>query len=125
MTLQGGYNTNSVIVGAVIRGAIEARNPSCPTHLHTSGTAGPAECVFELADDGAGLPPLPDFGINLYLPRAGGTQLANELASHIRADFAAAEEISVMSGVEYLTEGPYHHGPAALLRAVFRKPETV
>ena len=43
----------------------------------------------------------------------------------IRADFAAAEEISVMSGVEYLTEGPYHHGPAALLRAVFRKPETV
>ncbi|MEZ6235716.1 MAG: hypothetical protein R3B68_16155 [Phycisphaerales bacterium] len=46
-----------VIVGAVIRGAIEARNPSCPTHLHTSGTAGPAECVFELADDGAAVEP--------------------------------------------------------------------
>ncbi|MEZ5997374.1 MAG: class I SAM-dependent methyltransferase [Hyphomonas sp.] len=42
----------------------------------------------------------------------------------IRADFAAAEELSFMSGIEQLTEGPYHNGPAALLRAVFRKPET-
>ncbi|MEZ5945434.1 MAG: class I SAM-dependent methyltransferase [Hyphomonas sp.] len=42
----------------------------------------------------------------------------------IRADFAGAEELSLMTGIETLTEGPYHHGPAALLRAVFRKPET-
>lgn len=42
----------------------------------------------------------------------------------IRADFAAADAVSFMSGVEILSEGPYHTGPAALLRAVFRKPET-
>ena len=42
----------------------------------------------------------------------------------IRADFAAADPVSVMTGVEILSEGTYHAGPAALLRAVFRKPET-
>jgi DNA-binding transcriptional LysR family regulator len=44
---------------------------------------------LQIIDDSAGLPALPDFGINLYLPPAGGTQLANELARHIRADFGA------------------------------------
>ncbi|MCB1510507.1 MAG: LysR family transcriptional regulator [Hyphomicrobiaceae bacterium] len=44
---------------------------------------------LRIVDEAIGLPRLPDFGINLYLPRAGGTQLANELANHIRADFAA------------------------------------
>ena len=42
----------------------------------------------------------------------------------IRMDFSAAETVSFMAGTEILTEGPYHSGPAALLRAVFRKPET-
>ena len=42
----------------------------------------------------------------------------------IRADFSAAEPVSFMTGIETITEGPYHSGPAALLRAVFRKPET-
>lgn len=44
---------------------------------------------LQVLDESAGLPPLPEIGINLYLPPAGGTQLANELARHIRADFAA------------------------------------
>lgn len=44
---------------------------------------------LKVLSEEAGLPPLPDFGINLYLPRAGATQLATELANHIRADFAA------------------------------------
>lgn len=44
---------------------------------------------LKILDEHSDLPPLPDFGINLYLPRSGGTQLANELANHIRADFAA------------------------------------
>jgi DNA-binding transcriptional LysR family regulator len=44
---------------------------------------------LKVLDESSGLPQLPDFGVNLYLPRAGGTQLANELARHIRADFAA------------------------------------
>lgn len=45
----------------------------------------PAE--FRILDETGGLPELPEFGINLYLPRTGGTELAEELAAHIRAEF--------------------------------------
>ncbi len=38
---------------------------------------------------GQGLPELPDFDINLHLPRTGGSDLANALAQHVRADFAS------------------------------------
>jgi hypothetical protein len=38
---------------------------------------------------GAGLPPLPMFHINLHLPRIGASDIAVELARHIRAQFAA------------------------------------
>ncbi len=41
----------------------------------------------------------------------------------IRADFSAAHPYAFWTGVEHLTEGPYHTGPASLLRAVYRKPE--
>ena len=44
---------------------------------------------LKVLDEQSGLPSLPQFGINLYLPRAGGTRLAIELADHIRTDFAA------------------------------------
>ncbi len=37
----------------------------------------------------SGLPELPDFNINLHLPRSGATDIANALAENIRADFAA------------------------------------
>jgi len=37
------------------------------------------------------LPPLPMFSINLYLPRAGATDIARELARHIEAAFAAGD----------------------------------
>ena len=36
-----------------------------------------------------GLPPLPEFEINLYLPKSGTSELGRELAHHIRAEFAA------------------------------------
>jgi DNA-binding transcriptional LysR family regulator len=36
----------------------------------------------------AGLPPLPSFAYNLYLPRSGGNESARELARHIRAEFS-------------------------------------
>lgn len=42
----------------------------------------------------------------------------------IRRDFAGAGPVAFWTGVETLTEGPYHTGPAALLRAVFRKTES-
>ena len=35
----------------------------------------------------AGLPALPDFGINMYLPKGGGSEIGQELASHIREQF--------------------------------------
>ena len=56
----------------------------------------------------SGGPPVPDM---LFVP------------DDIRADFASAEPVSFLTGIETLSEGPYHNGPAALIRAVFRKPE--
>ena len=35
------------------------------------------------------LPPLPTFAINLYMPKTGGSEIARELARHIRAEFAS------------------------------------
>lgn len=56
---------------------------------------------------------------------SGGPPVADMLFApdDIRADFSSAEPVSLMTGIETLAEGPYHSGPAALLRAVFRKPE--
>lgn len=56
---------------------------------------------------------------------SGGPNTPDKLFApdDIRADFAGAESVSFLTGTETLSEGPYHNGPAALLRAVFRKPE--
>lgn len=42
---------------------------------------------LEILGDDSGLPRLPGFLINLYLPRAGASDLAAELARHVRAVF--------------------------------------
>ena len=42
-----------------------------------------------IIDADQGLPPLPEFNINLHLPRRDTSDLAEALAYHIRADFAA------------------------------------
>ncbi len=44
---------------------------------------------LQVLDEQCGLPSLPEFGINLYLPLSGASELGIELAHHIRADFAA------------------------------------
>ncbi len=44
---------------------------------------------LEVIGPEAGLPPLPRYYINLYLPNAGSSDIANELAKHIRTQFAA------------------------------------
>ena len=46
--------------------------------------ASTAPSHLEVLPARSGLPPLPAFSINLYLPRAGGTDIARELARHIR-----------------------------------------
>lgn len=41
-----------------------------------------------IIDPDQGLPALPEFDINLHLPRGGASELAEALAHHIRADFS-------------------------------------
>jgi len=51
-----------------------------------------------------GLPELPNFAINLWLPKAGASEIAEELARHIRAEFAA--RYAPTSDVVTLPTGP-------------------
>ena len=43
---------------------------------------------LEVLTGDCGLPPLPSFALNLRLPSAGANELAEEMARHIRAEFA-------------------------------------
>jgi DNA-binding transcriptional LysR family regulator len=45
--------------------------------------------TLKVLGSGDGLPPLPTFHINLYLPKVGASDIAVELARHIREQFAA------------------------------------
>lgn len=45
--------------------------------------------ALQILEPGAGLPPLPLFHINLHLPRIGASEVALELARHLRQQFAA------------------------------------
>jgi DNA-binding transcriptional LysR family regulator len=42
---------------------------------------------FTALGAGSGLPPLPEFRINLYAPKTAGNDIARELATHIRHEF--------------------------------------
>ncbi|RDI59502.1 LysR family transcriptional regulator [Microvirga subterranea] len=44
---------------------------------------------FEVLGRDSGLPPLPPFTVNLYLPKAGGSAIVQELARHIRQALSA------------------------------------
>jgi len=56
---------------------------------------------------------------------SGGPPVKEMLFSpdDIGADFARAVPYSFWTGTEVLAEGPYHSGPAALIRVVYRRPE--
>jgi DNA-binding transcriptional LysR family regulator len=43
---------------------------------------------LQIPDERSGLPPLPEFQVNLFLPAGGANDIATELAAHIRQDFA-------------------------------------
>jgi len=47
---------------------------------------------LEVLGPSSGLPPLPAFKVNLFLPATGGSDIARELARHIRAEFATRSE---------------------------------
>jgi DNA-binding transcriptional LysR family regulator len=44
--------------------------------------------TMQILDASSGLPPLPEFLVNLYLPTSGASDIATELARHVRQDFA-------------------------------------
>jgi DNA-binding transcriptional LysR family regulator len=44
--------------------------------------------ALEVLPEGVGLPALPSFALNLRLPASGASEFAEELARHIRAEFA-------------------------------------
>lgn len=58
--------------------------------------------VLDVLPDNVGLPGLPTFAVNLRLPAAGTNVLAEEMARHIRADFATR---AALRG-ERLFDGP-------------------
>jgi DNA-binding transcriptional LysR family regulator len=54
------------------------------------------DCIpdsLEALPPDCGLPALPEFAINLWLPKSGDNDIAVELARHIRAEFAARHAI--------------------------------
>jgi len=54
---------------------------------------------------------------------SGGPQNVDMLFTQalIQNDFAKAESRAMWTGIEHLEEGTYHTGPAALIRAIFKK----
>jgi DNA-binding transcriptional LysR family regulator len=51
-------------------------------------------CHLEVLAARSGLPVLPAFSINLYLPRSGGTDIARELARHIRESLQERQRLA-------------------------------
>jgi hypothetical protein len=50
--------------------------------------------TLEMLGAGAGLPTLPLFSLNLYLPKAGESDIARELARHIRETLQDTKRIA-------------------------------
>jgi DNA-binding transcriptional LysR family regulator len=50
---------------------------------------------LEILDPAAGLPELPKFAINLHMPRRNASATAEELARHIRAEFASRSALQL------------------------------
>ena len=67
-------------------GNLEALNATVHTDLAVmSMLASTVPSSLKVLGPGSGLPPLPAFSISLYLPKAGATEIAQELANHVRA----------------------------------------
>lgn len=72
---------------------------------------------LEALGDVAGLPELPKLAISLHLPKAGGNANAEELARHIRAEFAArsAHKGELVSSPTRVRPDQQRRKPAAAL----------
>jgi DNA-binding transcriptional LysR family regulator len=69
---------------------IDAMNATVQTDLAVGALlASTVPANLEILGPGSGLPALPSFSINLYLPKAGATPVAAELARYVREGFVA------------------------------------
>ena len=69
---------------------IDAMNATVQTDLAVGALlASTVPANLDILGPGSGLPPLPSFSINLYLPKTGATPVAQELARQIREGFMA------------------------------------
>jgi DNA-binding transcriptional LysR family regulator len=67
-------------------GSMEGLYATAHTDLAvTALLASTVPASLQVLGPGAGLPPLPAFSISLYLPKIGATEIAHELANHLRA----------------------------------------
>lgn len=67
-------------------GNIEALNATVHTDLAVMGLlASTVPSTLDILGPGSGLPPLPTLAITLHLPKTGATDIAAELAQHMRA----------------------------------------
>lgn len=60
----------------------------------TAFMAATVPSTLEILGPESGLPKLPPFSVNLYLPRDGGTEVAQELARHIRDAIVARHRLA-------------------------------
>ncbi len=69
---------------------MDAMNATVQTDLAVGALlASTVPANLDILGPDSGLPPLPTFSINLYLPKTGATPVAAELARHIREGFVA------------------------------------
>jgi DNA-binding transcriptional LysR family regulator len=83
--------------------------------------------MLEALPRDSGLPELPDFAINLWLPKAETSEIAEELARHIRAEFAAryalGGDVTTLPSPSRRTPkraAAMVHGASAVRRAIIR-----
>jgi hypothetical protein len=69
---------------------IDAMNATVQTDLAVGALlASTVPANLDILGPGSGLPALPSFSINLYLPKTGATPIAAELARYVREGFMA------------------------------------
>ena len=69
---------------------MDAMNATVQMDLAVGGMlASAVSANLDILGPASGLPPLPSFSINLYLPKTGATPVSQELARHIREGFRA------------------------------------
>lgn len=80
---------------------------------------------MEVLGRAADLPELPEFAINLHMPRSGATDITEELARHIRAEFASrsALKVNLPGTASKTSRAALRHAHAAIKRHAMKQRE--